>query len=131
MTLMTIKTLISAVIFFGTAQLLWNYSHLVSKLKSAHKFEQPFPTSAGNTTLGFQRMVYINLAHRHDYDDAMTLQSLVSNITLTRQPGVYAVDLKDAGLPPASEGGELSYGEDHKRRKRMLSCPCEFMETND
>ena len=99
---MSIKILTGAAIIFGTAPLLWNYSHLVSKLKSAHKFEQPFPASAGNATLGFQKMVYINLAHRYDYDDAMTLQSLVSNITLTRQSGVNTADLKDAGLPPSS-----------------------------
>ena len=112
--LRSINALAVTVIF-----LLWNYYHVVSKAKSAYKSDQPFPTSAGNATLGFQKMVYINLAHRYDYDDTMTLQSLVSNITLTRLPGVHFVDLKDAGLPPASEGGELSWwGEDHKKKKQ-------------
>ena len=106
-TLRYIKTLAAAVIIIRAAQLLWSYNNLVSELISAYKFDEPFPSSAGKATLGFQKVVYINLAHRHDYDDAMTLQSLVSNITVTRQPGVNAADLKDAGLPPSSEG-ELS-----------------------
>ena len=101
-TLRYIKTLAAAVIIIRASQLLWSYNNLVSELISAYKFDQPFPTSAGNATLGFQKLVYINLAHRHDYDDAMTLQSLVSNITLSRQSGVNAADLKDAGLPPSS-----------------------------
>ena len=91
--------------------MLWNYNNLMSRVISACKFDQPFPTSADNTTLGFQKIVYINLAHRYDYDDAMALQSLVSNITVTRQPGVNAADLKDAGLPPSSEHDNLKKTE--------------------
>ena len=101
-TLRYIKTLAVAVFIIGAAQLLWSHNNLVSEPISAYKFEQPFPTSAGNATLGFQKLVYINLDHRYDYDDAMALQSLVSNITVTRQSGVNAADLKDAGLPPTS-----------------------------
>ena len=110
-TLRYFRTLAVALIIVRAAQLLWSHNNLVSKLISACKFDQPFPTSAGNTTLGFQKIVYINLDHRYDYDDAMALQSLVSNITVTRQPGVNAADLKDAGLPPSSEHDNLKKTE--------------------
>ena len=121
--LASIKALYIAVIIFGIVQVWRNYNHLASKIKSAYKFDQPFPTSAGNATLGFQKMVYINLAHRYDYDDAMTLQSLVSNITLIRQPGVNSADLRDAGLPPASEGEIFYVGEESKKKNRHVIVP--------
>jgi hypothetical protein len=61
-----------------------------------------FPTSAGNATLGFEKILYINLDHRYDLEDAMELQAWVSNITLARFPGVLDSTLQDKGLPPSS-----------------------------
>lgn len=70
--------------------------------------------SAGNATLGFHKIVYINLDHRHDLDDVMTLQSTISNITLERFSAIDSTTLRDVGLPPTS----LKPGEELKKTQQ-------------
>ncbi|ODQ64137.1 hypothetical protein NADFUDRAFT_47413 [Nadsonia fulvescens var. elongata DSM 6958] len=64
------------------------------------------PQSAGNSTLGFQRIEVINLPHRYDREDAILMQSVASDIEYEIFPGVYAKDLQESGLPPVSKAME-------------------------
>ncbi|ODQ63777.1 hypothetical protein NADFUDRAFT_84365 [Nadsonia fulvescens var. elongata DSM 6958] len=65
-------------------------------------FNSVQPLSAGNSTLGFDKIKVINLPHRYDREDAISMQSMASDIDYEMVLGVYAKDLQDSGLPPAS-----------------------------
>ncbi|KAA8913835.1 hypothetical protein TRICI_003093 [Trichomonascus ciferrii] len=67
--------------------------------------------SAGNSTLGFYRVEYINLPSRYDSDDAIFLQCMTSNITVNKTEAVIADTLEDKGLPPSDRPKELQPGE--------------------
>ena len=96
---LVIRVIVSLAILFTIARLIRHNSYN-SRIRI--KGVNNFPRSAGNSTLGFHKIASINLPHRYDYDDAIVLQSLVSNITLDRYLGVDGESLEEAGLPPSS-----------------------------
>ena len=61
-----------------------------------------FSKSAGNETLGFRRIEYINLPYQYYYADAVILQSIISNIMLVHDYGVDDKKSTDADLAPTS-----------------------------
>ncbi len=65
--------------------------------------EERCDEAAGNSTLGFSSIQYLNLPHRTDRNDAMVLQGYVTGLDLNLFPGVYADDIKENGLPPMSK----------------------------
>lgn len=62
--------------------------------------EKALMDAAGNATLGFGSIQFINLPARFDRIDAATLQAYLSGIDITEVPGVLAADINDAGMPP-------------------------------
>ncbi|KAI6268384.1 hypothetical protein MCOR34_011759 [Pyricularia oryzae] len=81
---------------------------LQAKNKDAAKI---FQLTTLNQTLGLHSIQFLNLPHRHDRFDAAAIQSLLSDIDITRFPAVVDSDVKDQGLPPTSRPGELKKGE--------------------
>uniref|UniRef100_A0A060TE94 ARAD1D50028p n=1 Tax=Blastobotrys adeninivorans TaxID=409370 RepID=A0A060TE94_BLAAD len=66
--------------------------------------------AAGNETLGFHKIAYINLPHRFDYDDSMRITSTVSNVTVEKSNAVDGSILESGkGLPPSSFAGDSSH----------------------
>ncbi|KAF2637977.1 hypothetical protein P280DRAFT_405620 [Massarina eburnea CBS 473.64] len=63
-----------------------------------------------NTTLGFQKILVLNLPYRTDRRDAMTLSAAVSNIALDFVPGVTGDSIKPSAYPPPSENQKLQAG---------------------
>lgn len=64
--------------------------------------------SARNSTLGFAKMLYINLPTRFDRDDAIFMQSTVAGLTPDRAVAVDASTLDESGKGfPPSESNEL------------------------
>lgn len=78
-------------------------------------------SSAGNATLGFQSIQYINLAGMFDKQDAITMQSVVSGIEMTRFDAVGEDNLRPngKGLPPRSSDSRLLEGEKACFRSHM------------
>lgn len=60
-----------------------------------------------NSTLGFGQAVYMNLENRWDLDDAITLQSAVSEIDLVKYNAVPVDYLSREGMPLGSENLQL------------------------
>lgn len=58
--------------------------------------------SAGNATLGFEKVIYVNLPYREDYANVMTLQSHLTGLEYIKSDGVDYHDFKPGykGLPP-------------------------------
>lgn len=58
-----------------------------------------------NSTLGFQKLFYINIPGRYDLDDTITMQSVVSGIEPELYTGAIKKDIPEdnVGLPPYSE----------------------------
>ncbi|KJZ77595.1 hypothetical protein HIM_02772 [Hirsutella minnesotensis 3608] len=56
--------------------------------------------AAGNRTLGFDSIHFINIKSRHDRLDAMSLQAYLSGLDITESAGVESSDIRDVGMPP-------------------------------
>ena len=83
--------------------------------KAVHKTDdEKCMAAAGNRTLGFESIQYLNLPHRTDRNDAMMLQAYISGIDLQYFPGVYEDDIKEVGLPPSSKKT--------KSKMRVVAC---------
>ncbi|KAK2594585.1 hypothetical protein QQS21_007715 [Conoideocrella luteorostrata] len=67
--------------------------------------------AAGNSTLGFSSIQFINLRNRFDRLDAATLQAYLSGLDIIEVPGVDAKDIHDVGMPPTHRIGVLRDGE--------------------
>lgn len=78
-------------------------------------------SSAGNATLGFQSIQYINLPGMFDKEDAIIMQSVASGIDMTRFNAVGVENLRSngKGLPPRSSDNELKEGEKACYRTHM------------
>lgn len=59
-----------------------------------------------NSTLGFQKIFYLNLPYRYDLDDAVVLQASVSEIDVEKVDAIIASDLNPKGMPPSSNNME-------------------------
>ncbi len=62
--------------------------------------ERRLMDAAGNATLGFGSIQFINLPLRFDRLDAATLQAWLSGIDIVEVPGVSASEINDVGMPP-------------------------------
>lgn len=69
--------------------------------------------SAGNSTLGFDHIAYINMKHSFDRNDAIRMQCEISGLEMERMVGVTPDDINPngKGLPPSSADKELLGGE--------------------
>ncbi len=68
-------------------------------------------TAAGNSTLGFNSIQYLNLPFRTDRDDAMILQAYLTGLDLTLFPGVNVDTIRENGLPPMTEDSYVNISE--------------------
>lgn len=67
--------------------------------------------SAGNSTLGFDAVYFINMATRYDRLDALSLQAYLSGIDITLSSGVSSDMMHDVGMPPTHTPGLLGDGQ--------------------
>lgn len=67
--------------------------------------------NAGNATLGFHSIKYINMKARYDREDAMALQAYMSGLEIEDVPAVEADTIDPAGMPPTHRPGKLRTGE--------------------
>ncbi|KAM3500091.1 hypothetical protein MY11210_009551 [Beauveria gryllotalpidicola] len=72
--------------------------------------QQRLIDAAGNATLGFGSIQFINLPGRFDRLDAATLQAWLSGIDITETRGVLAAEINDVGMPP-EHGPQLKQTE--------------------
>ncbi|KAH8898611.1 hypothetical protein GQ53DRAFT_777271 [Thozetella sp. PMI_491] len=66
---------------------------------------------AGNETLGFHKIWFLNLKKRYDRTDAVALQSYMSGIDVEDFPGVEKEMISPAGMPPTDRPGSLKVSE--------------------
>ncbi|KAJ3489629.1 hypothetical protein NLG97_g5955 [Lecanicillium saksenae] len=64
------------------------------------KQERKLMDAAGNATLGFGSIQFINLPSRFDRIDAAAMQAYLSGLDITEVPGVLSADINEAGMPP-------------------------------
>lgn len=62
--------------------------------------ERRLMDAAGNRTLGFSSIQFINMPGRWDRSDAAALQAHVAGIDYVEVAGVASKDIKDMGMPP-------------------------------
>ncbi|KAK3328659.1 hypothetical protein B0T19DRAFT_196570 [Cercophora scortea] len=66
---------------------------------------------AGNSTLGFHAIYYINMQARYDREDAMALQAYISGLDIQDFPAVEADMIDPIGMPPSHRPRKLKTGE--------------------
>jgi hypothetical protein len=62
-----------------------------------------------NSTLGFQKIYAISLAHRNDKRDYMTLMALVSGLNIDFVDGINGSEISAQSLPSVSDFSFLSH----------------------
>ncbi|KAK3954795.1 hypothetical protein QBC32DRAFT_74887 [Pseudoneurospora amorphoporcata] len=67
--------------------------------------------NAGNSTLGFYAIKYINMKARYDREDAMALQAYISGLEIEDYPAVETDMIDPVGMPPTHRPGTLKTGE--------------------
>ncbi|KAK3402632.1 hypothetical protein B0T20DRAFT_4401 [Sordaria brevicollis] len=67
--------------------------------------------NAGNATLGFHSIKYINMKSRFDREDAMALQAYMAGLEIEDFPAVEADMIDPVGMPPTHRPGKLKGGE--------------------
>ncbi|KAL2264219.1 hypothetical protein VTK26DRAFT_51 [Humicola hyalothermophila] len=67
--------------------------------------------NAGNSTLGFHSIYYINMKARYDREDAAVLQAYLSGIEYENFPAVEADMIVPVGMPPTHRPTVLKVGE--------------------
>ncbi|KAL1859823.1 hypothetical protein VTK73DRAFT_7443 [Phialemonium thermophilum] len=77
------------------------------------------PVEVLNSTLGFQKILVINLPSRTDRRDAMALAGAVTNLTFDWVAGVSGDDVPERVLPADSEGKQISTGNKGSWRAHM------------
>lgn len=75
------------------------------------RLHEPTGDSAGNSTLGFDTVYFINMATRYDRLDAASLQAYLSGIDITLSSGVSPDMMHDVGMPPTHTPGLLGDGQ--------------------
>ncbi|EFY93161.1 hypothetical protein J3458_009281 [Metarhizium acridum] len=66
---------------------------------------------AGNSTLGFSGIYFINMKKRYDRLDALALQCFLSGVEVKQVPAVEPDMMSDAGMPPSKSPGSVKVGE--------------------
>ncbi|KAF1841169.1 glycosyltransferase family 25 protein [Cucurbitaria berberidis CBS 394.84] len=104
--------LLTTCLFFGVLWMWFNFGgHEV--LIPEDSFEYLKDESLSdilNTTLGFQKILVLNLPFRTDRRDAMSLSAAVSNIKLEFVDGVTGESIKKSAYPPPEENTKLLSG---------------------
>ncbi|KAH7130686.1 hypothetical protein B0J11DRAFT_523830 [Dendryphion nanum] len=72
--------------------------------------KDPSLTDILNSTLGFQKILVLNLPHRTDRRDAMTLAAATSNMKLEFVDGVKGEQIAQSAYPPPGENIKLPSG---------------------
>jgi len=67
--------------------------------------------NAGNSTLGFHGIYYINMKNRYDREDAMAVQAYISGLDIEDREAVLADDIDPVGMPPTHRPGLIRAGE--------------------
>ncbi|ODA78197.1 hypothetical protein RJ55_05577 [Drechmeria coniospora] len=67
--------------------------------------------AAGNSTLGFGSIRYINLRSRYDRLDAASIQAFLTGLRLTESRAVEPDMIRDVGMPPMHNPGYLKPGQ--------------------
>jgi len=57
--------------------------------------------AAGNSTLGFDKIVFINVKKRYDREDAMAVQAYLAGLDIEDYPAVTPDMIISAGMPPS------------------------------
>ncbi|KAK0613634.1 hypothetical protein B0T14DRAFT_485437 [Immersiella caudata] len=57
--------------------------------------------AAGNSTLGFNKIVFINVKKRYDREDAMAIQAYLAGLDIEDYPAVTPDMIISAGMPPS------------------------------
>jgi hypothetical protein len=76
-----------------------------------HPLDSTSIKDAGNSTLGFSSIFYVNMKTRYDRLDAISIQSFLSGVTITQYPAVEKETIHDKGLPPSKSPGYLNKGQ--------------------
>jgi len=82
--------------------------------------------AAGNRTLGFSSIKFINMAKRFDRADAATIQAYLSGLDLEYYSAVEPFQVGDVGMPPSSNPGALRVGEKGCWRAHANVCQTTF-----
>lgn len=109
---------IATSIYVLTGEITSNLRNSLGIASDAQLLQRPFPgrgkstaDSAGNSTLGFDTIYFINMATRYDRLDAASLQAYLSGIDIKLSSGVSADMMHDVGMPPTHTPGLLGDGQ--------------------
>lgn len=72
---------------------------------------RPAMEAAGNRTLGFSSIKFVNMPQRFDRADAATIQAYISGIDLEYYSAVEPLKFGHVGMPPSSNPAALRAGE--------------------
>ncbi|KHN98741.1 Glycosyl transferase, family 25 [Metarhizium album ARSEF 1941] len=67
--------------------------------------------AAGNSTLGFSGIYFINMKRRYDRLDALSLQCFLSGLEAKEVPAIEPDMINDAGMPPSKSPNLVKIGE--------------------
>jgi hypothetical protein len=81
------------------------------ELRSEPELEARSMEAAGNATLGFSSIRFINMKHRFDRLDAARLQAYVSGLIFEEYPAVEPDQILSTGMPPTSSPSRLQTSE--------------------
>lgn len=97
-----VTTVVAVVLIIGV------YASATRDLLPLHSVFEPAGSEStapgapkSNSTLGFQQMIYINSPAGYNYDDAITLQSVVSDLEPLRFIGETVDTIRQIGLQPS------------------------------
>lgn len=85
--------------------------HGTSTEQTESELEALSMANAGNSTLGFHSIKFVNMKTRYDRGDAATLQAYLSGIDLEDFPAVEKDMISDVGMPPTSRPGRVHVPE--------------------
>lgn len=96
------RTLLGCRILPSLKQQEWQ-EHLVRREKLPLKYNGIYTKNSINSTLGFEKIIVLNLPHRSDKKDELTLMAAVQGLDLTFLNTRLFSDLKSSGLPWTKE----------------------------
>ncbi|KAF2869900.1 hypothetical protein BDV95DRAFT_620423 [Massariosphaeria phaeospora] len=104
--------LLTTCVFFGILYLYLNYGGRTVLIPddSFEYLKDDSLTDIHNATLGFQKVLVLNLPFRTDRRDAMTLAAATSNMKLEFVDGVTGNSINQKAYPPPQENIKLSNG---------------------
>lgn len=88
-----------------------NLSALEEQRRPSGQFAGASRRDAGNGTLGFSGIYFINMKKRYDRLDALALQCFLSGVQVKEVPAVEPDMMSDAGMPPSKSPSSVKVGE--------------------